>query len=77
MFNDIAVAAGVAMRSYGLERVLVVDLDVHQVGQLAGEVAGDSRRAGGGVMSASGSSIGGCVWQCLPAWQVMQGGAGW
>ena len=31
VFNDIACAAHVAMRDYGLERILVVDLDVHQV----------------------------------------------
>jgi hypothetical protein len=30
VFNDIAVSAGVAMADYGIERVLVVDLDVHQ-----------------------------------------------
>ena len=31
IFNDIACAAHVAMRDYGVERVLVIDLDVHQV----------------------------------------------
>ncbi|GLC47189.1 hypothetical protein PLESTB_001622600 [Pleodorina starrii] len=30
VFNDIAVAANVAMRDYGLDSILVVDLDVHQ-----------------------------------------------
>ncbi|GIM14475.1 hypothetical protein Vretimale_17424 [Volvox reticuliferus] len=30
IFNDIAVAANVAMRDYGLDSILVVDLDVHQ-----------------------------------------------
>jgi acetoin utilization deacetylase AcuC-like enzyme len=30
VFNDIAVSAGVAMAEYGIERVLVLDLDVHQ-----------------------------------------------
>ena len=30
VFNDIAVSAGMAMAEYGIERVLVVDLDVHQ-----------------------------------------------
>ncbi len=30
VFNDIAVAAEVARRDYGIDRVLVVDLDVHQ-----------------------------------------------
>ena len=32
MFNDIAVAAMAAMEEEGIERILVVDLDVHQVG---------------------------------------------
>lgn len=31
MFNDISSAAAVAMRDYGISRILVVDLDVHQV----------------------------------------------
>lgn len=31
MFNDIAVAAMAAMEEEGIERILVVDLDVHQV----------------------------------------------
>ena len=31
IFNDIACATHVAMRDYGVERVLVIDLDVHQV----------------------------------------------
>lgn len=28
--SDIAVAAGAAMEEFGLERILIVDLDVHQ-----------------------------------------------
>ena len=31
IFNDIACAAHVAMRDYGVQRVMVIDLDVHQV----------------------------------------------
>ena len=31
MFNDISSAAAVAMRDYGLSRILILDLDVHQV----------------------------------------------
>jgi hypothetical protein len=31
VFNDIAVAARAAMKEEGVERVLVIDLDVHQV----------------------------------------------
>ena len=30
VFNDIAVAAAAAMEEYGIQRVLVIDLDVHQ-----------------------------------------------
>ena len=31
VFNDIAVSSKAAMEEFGIERVLVVDLDVHQV----------------------------------------------
>lgn len=34
MFNDIAVASAAAMGEQGIERILVIDLDVHQVGHL-------------------------------------------
>ena len=33
VFNDIAVSARMAMAEEGIERVLVIDLDVHQVWQ--------------------------------------------
>ncbi|KAK9830543.1 hypothetical protein WJX72_012375 [[Myrmecia] bisecta] len=43
VFNDIAVAAGAAMREYGLQRVLVIDCDVHQGNGTAAICAGDER----------------------------------
>lgn len=36
VFNDIAVSAHMAMAEQGIERVLVIDLDVHQVRLLSG-----------------------------------------
>ncbi len=35
LFNDIAVAAAAAIAEFGLERILIIDLDVHQVGLAA------------------------------------------
>jgi len=43
IFNDIAVAARVAMEDYGVQRVLVVDLDVHQGNGTAGIFESDPR----------------------------------
>ena len=43
IFNDIAVAARVALAEHGLERVLVVDLDVHQGDGTATIFADDPR----------------------------------
>jgi len=43
VFNDIAVAAAVAMRDFGVRRVLVVDLDVHQGNGTASIFQGDAR----------------------------------
>ena len=35
MFNDIAVSSRAAMEEFGIERILVIDLDVHQACKLA------------------------------------------
>ncbi len=43
MFNDIAVAASAAMREHGLDRILVVDLDVHQGNGTSAIFADDPR----------------------------------
>ena len=43
VFNDIAVAARVAQRDHGVERVLVIDLDVHQGDGTAEIFAEDDR----------------------------------
>lgn len=43
VFNDIAVAAEVAMRDHGVARVLVIDLDVHQGNGTAEIFAADDR----------------------------------
>lgn len=43
MFNDIAVAAMVALRDYDVARVLVVDLDVHQGNGCASIMADEPR----------------------------------
>lgn len=42
IFNDIAVAAAAAVMEFSLERILVVDLDVHQV-RMALHFLGSSR----------------------------------
>ncbi len=41
MFNDIAVAIGVARRDHGLQRAVVIDLDVHQGNGTASIFEGD------------------------------------
>ncbi|CAJ1433338.1 unnamed protein product [Effrenium voratum] len=43
VFNDIAVAARLAQQEFGVTRVLVIDLDVHQGNGTAKIFAGDSR----------------------------------
>jgi acetoin utilization deacetylase AcuC-like enzyme len=43
VFNDVAVAAAVILADHGAERVLVVDLDVHQGDGTADVFAGDDR----------------------------------
>ncbi|NOU30721.1 MAG: histone deacetylase [Polyangiaceae bacterium] len=43
VFNDLAVAVRVAQRDYGVERVAIVDLDVHQGNGTAAIFAGDPR----------------------------------
>ena len=42
VFNDLAVAACVAQRDYGVRRILIVDLDVHQGDGTAALMADDS-----------------------------------
>jgi acetoin utilization deacetylase AcuC-like enzyme len=42
VFNDLAVAAAVARRDHGVERVAVIDLDVHQGNGTAALFAGDA-----------------------------------
>eukprot|EP01025_Chloroclados_australasicus_P045947 TRINITY_DN50698_c0_g1_i2.p1 TRINITY_DN50698_c0_g1~~TRINITY_DN50698_c0_g1_i2.p1 ORF type:complete len:284 (-),score=31.37 TRINITY_DN50698_c0_g1_i2:95-946(-) len=41
VFNDIAVAAGVAMKQQGISKILVIDLDVHQGNGTAGIFEGE------------------------------------
>jgi acetoin utilization deacetylase AcuC-like enzyme len=44
VFNDIAISAVVAIRDYGVGKVLIVDLDVHQGNGTAGIFEGDEWR---------------------------------
>jgi len=43
VFNDVALSAAVAMRDFGLDSILVLDLDVHQGNGTAGILEGDDR----------------------------------
>lgn len=38
MFNDIAISSKAAMEEFGIERILVIDLDVHQASVLFSSV---------------------------------------